>query len=362
MCWPRVEGGLEIEERYPRTNDPREPRRKRLNFVRDRSSPRRSSDDYALVRSSFHQTRPIRAEMQERHDPHLLQQQDMYMRQLQGENQELQHRLRLEEEQRRRFLIEQARQNHGHPPPPPPPPRRIDQPHEQQRIMHHPHEGYPDGVEPVEQWQPHPRPHIVEVQPRSRSRMPNHLHHAISACTQMASHDDDIVAFTGRCHCGAVRYVSSSAPQNLTYCYCRACRHLSGGPFIAWVDILLSAFRLDSPTSETGDCVLKPLSSDVAVRSICNLCGSSVTMKYFCEETIGVAAGTIDEKGCAKGGDSGRWRIKEHIFLREKTEWFDVPDDGAKRWAGFSEGFEEKLEGWRKESKMAEKEGSSAEQ
>ncbi|KAL8968439.1 MAG: hypothetical protein Q9197_004888 [Variospora fuerteventurae] len=164
MCWPRVEGGLEIEERYPRTNDPREPRRKRLNFVRDRSSPRRSSDDYALVRSSFHQTRPIRAEMQERHDPHLLQQQEMYMRQLQGQNQELQHRLRLEEEQRRRFLIEQARQNHGYPPPPPPPsPGRIGHPHEQQRIMHHPHEGYPDGVEPVEQWQPHPRPHIVEA-------------------------------------------------------------------------------------------------------------------------------------------------------------------------------------------------------
>lgn len=188
MCWPRVEGGLEIEERYPRTNDPREPRRKRLNFVRDRSSSRRSSDDYALVRSSFHQTRPIRAEMQERHDPHVLQQQEMYMRQLQGENQELHHRLRLEDEQRRRLLTEEAHQNHGHPPPlSAPPPGRIGHPHEQPRIMHHPHEGYPDGVEPVEEWQPHTRPRIVEVQPRSRSRMPNHLHRGTSP-TRSRSH------------------------------------------------------------------------------------------------------------------------------------------------------------------------------
>lgn len=181
MCWPRIEGGLEIEERYPRTKDHREPRRKRLNFVRDRSSSRRSSDDYALMRSSFHQTRPIRAEMQERHDPRHLQQQEMHMRQLQGRNQELQHRLMLEEEQRTRFMIEQAHQHGGHPPPPPPPHGMIGHhPHEQQQILQHPHHnGFPEGIEPVEE-EYNPRPHVVEVQPRPRSRMPNHLHHGRS--------------------------------------------------------------------------------------------------------------------------------------------------------------------------------------
>lgn len=74
-------------------------------------------------------------------------------------------------------------------------------------------------------------------------------------------------------------------------------------------------------------------------------------MKYFCDETIGVAAGTIEEEGSAKEGGLGKWGVTEHIFLTEKAGWFDVPDDGAKRWEGFSEGFKEKLEGWRRESK-----------
>ncbi|KAI4099781.1 MAG: hypothetical protein LQ339_005803 [Xanthoria mediterranea] len=90
MCFPRLAGGVEIEERYPRTNDPREPRRKRLNFVRSSSRSRRNSsasDDYALVRSSFHNARPIRAEMRERHDPRILQQQEQAIRQLHGQNQ-----------------------------------------------------------------------------------------------------------------------------------------------------------------------------------------------------------------------------------------------------------------------------------
>ncbi|KAL9600941.1 MAG: hypothetical protein Q9219_002876 [cf. Caloplaca sp. 3 TL-2023] len=175
MCWPRLDGGLEIEERYPRTDDPREPRRKRLNFVRERSSGR-ESDDHALVYSSFHQTRPIRNEMRERHDPRLLQQQEQHLRQLQGQNQEL-HRRLMWEEQRRRYEIEMAHQQHSHPPPPPPPPGMLGHhPREQPRIMHHPHEGLPEGIERVED----PQPRVVEVRPRSRSRMPSNLRHGRS--------------------------------------------------------------------------------------------------------------------------------------------------------------------------------------
>ncbi|KAI4147258.1 MAG: hypothetical protein L6R39_003171 [Caloplaca ligustica] len=179
MCWPRIEGGLEIEERYPRTNDPREPRRKRLNFIRNQNSSRRDSDDYALMRSSFHNARPIRAEMREQHDPRVLQQQEMHMRQLQAQNQDLTNRLAWQADQQRRIEAEQA-QNHGHPPPPPHPPGMIAHPPQQPRIMHHPHEGYPEGIEPVQEWQPAPRPHIVEAQPRPRSRMPNNIHHGRS--------------------------------------------------------------------------------------------------------------------------------------------------------------------------------------
>ncbi|KAL8672511.1 MAG: hypothetical protein Q9168_003014, partial [Polycauliona sp. 1 TL-2023] len=97
MCWPHLSGGLEIEERYPRSNNPREPRRKRLNFVRSSSHSRRNSsssdDDYALMHSSFHTARPIREEMRERHDPQMLMHQEHAMRQLHGQNQEMHRRL-----------------------------------------------------------------------------------------------------------------------------------------------------------------------------------------------------------------------------------------------------------------------------
>lgn len=155
-------------------------------------------------------------------------------------------------------------------------------------------------------------------------------------------------AFTGRCHCGAVRFASTSPPQNLTYCYCITCRRLSGSPFMAWADIPFSAFKLDTQSSDPSNCALRPLSSDLAVRSVCKKCGSSITMKYFCDENIGVAAGTIEEGSFAKRRGDGVEKVTEHIFMGEKAGWYEVPEDGVKRWEGFSEGFEKKLRAWKK--------------
>ncbi|KAL8811776.1 MAG: hypothetical protein Q9223_001439, partial [Gallowayella weberi] len=201
MCWPRLEGGLEIEERYPRTTDPREPRRRRLNFVRSSSHSRRNSsspdDDFALMHSTFFNARPIRAEMRERHDPRMLQQQENQMRQLHGQNQQLhgQNQQLLQQlhwdGMRRRQEIEHAQQamlqhGHGHPPPPPPPGHH---PHEQQRI------------EPVyEEWHPpaQARPNYVEIAPRPRSRMPHHLQHGGRSPSRGRAH--------GRHHSGTSIY------------------------------------------------------------------------------------------------------------------------------------------------------------
>jgi hypothetical protein len=68
-------------------------------------------------------------------------------------------------------------------------------------------------------------------------------------------------------------------------------------------------------------------------------------MKYkFQPENVSITAGSIDESS-VKGS-----LVKpcEHIFLAEKAEWFEVPNDGASRYETFPGGFEEKLEGWRK--------------
>ncbi|KAL8926934.1 MAG: hypothetical protein Q9172_001595 [Xanthocarpia lactea] len=192
MCWPRLQGGLEIEERYPRTNDPREPRRRRLNFVRSSSRSRRnssSSDDYALMHSSFYNARPIRAAERERHDPQMLQQQEQAMRQLQGQNHEMHQQLQWHE-MRRQHEIEQAhrqqqqmlqQQAHGQPPAPPPIP--------QQRLQNQPHhDGFAPGIEIVHPEGRHPQANLVEITPRPRSRMPNHLQHGGRSPARGRSH------------------------------------------------------------------------------------------------------------------------------------------------------------------------------
>ncbi|KAL8926933.1 MAG: hypothetical protein Q9172_001594 [Xanthocarpia lactea] len=144
-----------------------------------------------------------------------------------------------------------------------------------------------------------------------------------------------------KCHCGLVNYTSTSAPQNLTYCYCTICRHLSGSPFIAWADITSSS--LDIPNGTTN---MKTLASKVADRTICSACGSSITMKYASDDaTIGIAAGTIDERSLK--GEA--MKLTEHIFVEQKPGWYNLPEDGLKRWERFSAGFEEKLQAWMKE-------------
>ncbi|KAL9000207.1 MAG: hypothetical protein Q9169_001109 [Polycauliona sp. 2 TL-2023] len=162
--------------------------------------------------------------------------------------------------------------------------------------------------------------------------------------------------FTGQCHCGLIKYTSSSPPLNLIYCYCTTCRHLSGSPFIAWADIPSSSLHIPSNDS------LKTLTSSIAQRTICSECGSNITMQYKCDETtIGIAAGTIDERCFANAGGGGLMKmgVTEHIFLEQKVAWYEIPDDGAKRWGRFLDEYEEKLEEWRKEEKKKQQQQQS---
>lgn len=67
-------------------------------------------------------------------------------------------------------------------------------------------------------------------------------------------------------------------------------------------------------------------------------------MKYLCDESIGVAAGTIEE-GSLRERILG---VSEHIFVGQKVGWYELPEDGAGRWERFTEGFEEELRAWKR--------------
>jgi hypothetical protein len=138
------------------------------------------------------------------------------------------------------------------------------------------------------------------------------------------------VIFSGGCRCGSIRYTSSAAPTSVTFCYCRACQQLSGSSYLPFADVRTDAIKL-SPSSSLTKLNL----SDAAERTFCSSCGSPISMVYNdSKETTGLVMGTIDPDEWKDD-----WpRVCKHIFLKEKAPWTTVPEDGAPRYEGFSNG------------------------
>lgn len=73
-------------------------------------------------------------------------------------------------------------------------------------------------------------------------------------------------------------------------------------------------------------------------------------MQYFCDmEEMSITVGSIDE-GSVKDAQ-GLGRPGKHIFVAEKAAWYDIVEgDGLERWDGFSDGFQAKVNAWKKET------------
>lgn len=69
-------------------------------------------------------------------------------------------------------------------------------------------------------------------------------------------------------------------------------------------------------------------------------------MMYHCEpNSIGIAAGTIDEGSLPAGKEVGK--PIAHIFLKEKAGWEVLGEDGIERFDEFSEGFADVMKEWK---------------
>lgn len=70
------------------------------------------------------------------------------------------------------------------------------------------------------------------------------------------------------------------------------------------------------------------VSSDIAERDYCKDCGSTIGMRYhFQADSLGIAIGTMDKECNFSTAPT------IHIFIKDKPAWFDIPDDGGKRYA-----------------------------
>ncbi|KAF2854155.1 S-adenosyl-L-methionine-dependent methyltransferase [Plenodomus tracheiphilus IPT5] len=132
--------------------------------------------------------------------------------------------------------------------------------------------------------------------------------------------------FEGGCRCGAVRYTSSTAPSDITLCYCRACQQLSGSNYLAFVDVPCNALNF---TSESTRKMIKL--SESAERTFCSGCGAPLSMIYLSSpDRLHLIVATIDPQSLRL---ESPLVVAQHIYLCEKAPWTVLPNDGAERWA-----------------------------
>jgi hypothetical protein len=100
-------------------------------------------------------------------------------------------------------------------------------------------------------------------------------------------------------------------------CHCDECRrwhgHVSATTAVARDDLVLLEERglrwVQSPDSDAG-----------ARRGFCGECGSSLFWDAPGNETVSVAAGTLD-------GPTGL-RVASHWFVSQAGDYYELPDDG----------------------------------
>lgn len=162
----------------------------------------------------------------------------------------------------------------------------------------------------------------------------------------MTSHNPPI-ALKGSCLCGSTTYTSTTLPTSLCCCHCTTCRRLSGAPFLPFFDLPSSSISFTSTTD------LKTLNlSAAAERAFCSSCGSPVYMKYKANpQSIGICAGTVDENSMGPKGLGAVQGKANHIFVGEKAGWYEIGEDGLRRYERFTDAMGEEDGGAQGEEK-----------
>lgn len=120
----------------------------------------------------------------------------------------------------------------------------------------------------------------------------------------------------GQCLCGDVAYEVRGAMRDVVNCHCRQCRRTHGH-----VAAYTRVQRADLTMTEARG--LKWYgSSDAARRGFCQECGASLFWDMLSQDSISIAAGSIDTP-------TGLKTIR-HIFVTDKGDYYEI-EDGLER-------------------------------
>jgi len=119
---------------------------------------------------------------------------------------------------------------------------------------------------------------------------------------------------TGRCLCGAVRYVARGTPKSVSNCHCNLCRRASGGPFVTF------ARYAKEQVEFTHGAPAWYRSSDSAERGFCPACGGSLAYREAKRsDSIWLTVGMMD--------DPRDLVPQYHIFTDSMLPWLKIDDD-----------------------------------
>ncbi len=138
----------------------------------------------------------------------------------------------------------------------------------------------------------------------------------------MAGKEKPVLA-TGKCLCGAVRYVVRGPLRDAIACHCSQCRRMSGHHVAA------TATGLGDLEITGKDALTWYRASSSAARGFCSTCGSTLFWQSDTAEYTAIFAGSLD-------AGSGV-RLTAHIFVEDKGEYYEIAD-GLPQFEGHDHG------------------------
>jgi hypothetical protein len=117
---------------------------------------------------------------------------------------------------------------------------------------------------------------------------------------------------TGRCACGAVRYVVDGPLTPVAACHCESCRRQTGSFYMA------TGAPAASVRIEGADNLSQWQATRDAVRRFCRICGSHLFWQRVGSDQIDILAGSLD----TPTGLS----LTHHIYVSEKGDFYGIAD------------------------------------
>ncbi len=119
----------------------------------------------------------------------------------------------------------------------------------------------------------------------------------------------------GSCLCGGIEYEIEGDMDIMANCHCSMCRKNHAAPYVTYVGVKTANFRW----TKGEDLIVDYQSSPNVHRGFCRVCGSNLPIPVAGEETLYVAAGTLDD-------DPGT-SVQAHIYVASKASWHEITDD-----------------------------------